>query len=80
MCSFNVIKLFQMYRAGIILIIIGILLIILPGIMIPVQENLVKVGPLGINQTRHDYFGWPNYIGIIVLLGGVVMILLNKKK
>ena len=69
-----------MYRAGIILIILGVLLIIVPGIIIPVQENLVKVGPLEINQTRHDYFGWPNYIGIIVLLGGVVMILVNKKK
>ena len=69
-----------MYRAGIILIIVGILLIIVPGIIIPVQENLVKVGPLEINQTRHDYFGWPNYIGIIVLLGGVVMILLKKRK
>ncbi len=77
---FQVTKKLIMSRAGIILIIVGVLLIIVPGFIVPVQENLVKLGPLEINQTKHDYFGWPNYIGIIVLLGGVVLVLLNKKK
>jgi len=69
-----------MKTAGWLLIAIGIIMIIFKGFSVPVEENVVDIGPIEINKTENKWFGWPTYAGGILAIVGVVMVATGKKK
>jgi uncharacterized membrane protein len=65
---------------GIILIIAGILMLIFRGFSYTKQEKVVDLGPLEINKKEKKNVGWPLYAGAIAVVGGVVILLADRKK
>jgi hypothetical protein len=69
-----------MKTLGIILIVLGIVMIIIRGISVPVQKNVVDVGPVKIDRTENKWIGWPSYAGAVLAAIGAVLIVSDKKR
>jgi hypothetical protein len=63
---------------GIILIVLGIVMIIVKGISVPVQKNVVDVGPIKIDKTENKWIGWPTYAGAVLAVIGTVLVVSDK--
>ncbi|MBE0651348.1 MAG: LPXTG cell wall anchor domain-containing protein [Bacteroidales bacterium] len=66
--------------AGIILAIIGILMIIYTGFRYVTTENVIDLGPLQMNMDKSHFVQWSPVIGVVLLVGGIIVIFINKKK
>jgi drug/metabolite transporter (DMT)-like permease len=69
-----------MKTAGWILIVIGIVMIFIRGFSVPVEKNVVDVGPIHVNKTENKWIGWPTYAGGILAVIGVVLVVADRKK
>ena len=69
-----------MKTAGWILIVIGIVMILIRGFTVPVEKNVVDVGPIEINKTENKWIGWPTYAGAVIAVTGVVLVVANRRK
>jgi drug/metabolite transporter (DMT)-like permease len=65
---------------GIILIVVGIIMIVLRGISVPTEKNIVDLGPVKINKTENKWIGWPTYAGAIVAIAGIVLVASNRSR
>ena len=65
---------------GIILIAVGILMLVLKGFNFTQEKKLVDIGPLEINTKEKKTLAWPTYAGVIALVAGVALVVLDKKK
>lgn len=65
---------------AIVLIVIGILMLVIPGINFTKKEKVVDVGPIEISKKENKTLTWPYYAGAIVTVTGVVLLLVNKRK
>ncbi len=65
---------------GIILIAAGILMLVFKGFNFTQEKKVLDVGPLEINKKENKTVAWPMYAGIIALVGGVALVILDKKK
>ncbi|HSZ35150.1 MAG TPA: hypothetical protein VK772_17675 [Puia sp.] len=68
-----------MKSLGIILIVIGILMMVIRGFVVPVEKNVVDVGPVKINKTENKWIGWPTYAGAVLVIVGVIVTLSGRK-
>jgi hypothetical protein len=68
-----------MRNIGFILIVLGIAMIIIRGISVPTEKNIVDIGPVKINKTENKWIGWPTYTGALVVVAGVLLIFSNRK-
>jgi hypothetical protein len=59
---------------GIVLIVLGIAMIIIKGISVPVQKNVVDIGPVKIDKTENKWIGWPTYAGAVLAVVGAVLV------
>ena len=64
---------------GMILSIIGIIMIIYTGFTYVTTEKVVDVGPIQINAKKHHPVQWSPIVGAVLLVGGILVILTNKK-
>lgn len=65
---------------GIGLMILGIVMLIWTGFSYTKKEKVVDLGPLEISADKEKQVNWPSYAGGILLVGGLVLILVDKKK
>ena len=65
---------------GIILTVIGIIMLIWTGFSYTETEKVVDVGPIEINAEKEKQVNWPTYTGGLLVIGGVVLILMDRKK
>jgi uncharacterized membrane protein len=63
---------------GFVLIIIGIAMIVIRGISVPTEKNIVDIGPVKIDKKENKWIGWPTYAGIAVMIAGAFVVLSNK--
>ncbi len=68
-----------MRNFGIILIVLGIAMIIIRGVSVPVEKNVVDLGPVKIDKKENKWIGWPTYAGAIVAVAGIALVFSNKK-
>ena len=73
-------KKLNMRTFAIVLIVIGILMLVIPGINFTKKEKVVDVGPIEISKKENKTLTWPYYAGAIVTVAGVVLLLVNKRK
>ncbi|MFI5162617.1 MAG: hypothetical protein ACHQHN_15165 [Sphingobacteriales bacterium] len=64
---------------GIILIIAGAATLIWSGFSYTKKEDVVNVGPIHVSADVKHHVVWPNYLGPILLVGGVVLVITSKK-
>jgi uncharacterized membrane protein YidH (DUF202 family) len=64
---------------GIVLSIIGIVMIIYTGFNYVTTEKVVDLGPIEINAEKNHPVQWSPIVGIALLVGGIVIVLIDKK-
>ncbi len=64
---------------GIVLIVIGIIMIAYTGFNFVTTEKVVDLGPIEINKEKSHPVQWSPIIGVVLLVGGAVLIVSDKK-
>ncbi|PPL03702.1 hypothetical protein [Parapedobacter indicus] len=65
---------------GIILIIIGIVMLVWTGFSFTREEKVVDIGALEISADKKEQVNWPPYVGGVILVAGVVLVLVPRRK
>lgn len=65
--------------SGMALLIIGIVMIAYTGFNFITTEKVVDLGPIEINKERNHSIQWPPIAGFVLIVGGVALLLLDKK-
>lgn len=65
---------------GIILIIIGIIMLLMPGIDFTTREKVIDAGPIQVTANKKNEIGWPSYAGGVVAAIGLVLVVVARKK
>lgn len=65
---------------GIVLIVIGIVMLIYTGFNYVTTEKVVDLGPIEINAQKNHTVKWPPIVGLVLVVGGIVIIALDRKK
>ena len=69
-----------MKKAGILIIIIGLVLTIFTAVTFFTKEKVVDLGTVEITRNKRHYLDWSPLVGIAVMgLGGVVLLVSSKK-
>ena len=69
-----------MKKAGIVIIIIGLLLTIITAFTFFTREKVVDIGNLEITANKRHHLKWSPLVGIAVMgVGGVVLLMSSKK-
>ncbi|OFY51527.1 MAG: hypothetical protein A2W85_01140 [Bacteroidetes bacterium GWF2_41_31] len=66
--------------SGIALVIIGIVMIAYTGFNYVTTEKVVDLGSIEINKEKNHFVQWPPILGVVLIIGGVVMLVVDKKK
>ena len=64
---------------GIVLAVIGIVMIVYTGFNFITTEKVVDLGPIKINQEKNHPVQWSPIVGVVLLVGGLVIIVRDKK-
>ena len=65
---------------GIVLIVIGIVMLIYTGFNYVTKEKVVDIGPIEINAEKNHTVKWPPIVGLVLIVGGIAVIALDRKK
>lgn len=65
---------------GISLIIIGLIMIAYTGFNYITTEKVVDLGAIEINKETSHPVQWSPIVGVVLLVGGIVVIAIDKKK
>ena len=69
-----------MKKAGIIIVILGLILTIFTAVTFFTREKVVDIGNLKITANKPHHLNWSPLIGIAVMGVGGVVILMSPKK
>lgn len=69
-----------MKNIGIILIVVGVIMMIYTGFNYVTTKKVVDLGVIEINQKTNHPVQWSPIIGGLLIVGGVVIMALDKKK
>jgi hypothetical protein len=69
-----------MKKAGLVVLVLGILLTLFTAITFFTREKVVDIGSLKITANKPHHLSWSPLIGIAVMGAGGVMIFLGSKK
>ncbi len=65
---------------GIILIAIGIISLAYQGISYKTRERVVDIGPVEVTSEKTKTIPLPPILGAVALAGGVVLLIVDRKK
>lgn len=65
---------------GIVLIVLGVLMLVYTGFNYSTKEKVVDLGSIEINANKTHSIQWPPVVGIVLIVGGIVIMVLDKKK
>lgn len=66
--------------AAIILIVIGIMAFAYQGITYTTKDKVIDIGPIEMTAENTKTFPLPPIVGAIALVGGIVLLVVGKKK
>lgn len=69
----------QTKSLGIVLVIIGIIMIVYTGFNYVTTEKVVDLGPIQINAEKKHPVQWSPIVGAVLLVGGVILLVIDKK-
>ena len=65
---------------GIVIVVIGIAMMVYTGFNFVTTEKVVEIGTIKISQEKNHPMQWSPIVGIVLLVGGLVIIVRDKKK
>ncbi len=65
---------------GIVLAIIGILMMIYTGFSYVTTEKVIDLGPMQMSMEKENPVQWSPIVGVILLVGGIVIVAMDRKK
>lgn len=65
---------------GLILVVIGVAMLIWSGFTYTKREKVIDAGPVQVTADRQKNVNWPPYAGGVVLIAGVVVLVVGRKK
>lgn len=65
---------------GIVLIVIGIVMLTYTGFNYVTTEKVVDIGPIEINAQKNHTVKWPPIVGLVLIVGGITIIALDRKR
>lgn len=65
---------------GIILAIVGLAMLVFNGFNYTKKEKVVDIGPVEISADKQESVSWPTYAGVIVLIAGIGLVIMDAKK
>jgi hypothetical protein len=65
---------------AIVTIIIGAIMIFYTGFNYVTTKKVVDIGPIEINQQQSHPVQWSPIVGVILVIGGVLLVVQDKKK
>lgn len=65
---------------GIVIAIIGILMIIYTGFNYVTTEKVIDLGPMEMSMEKNHPVQWSPIVGVVLLIGGIVLVAIDKKK
>jgi len=65
---------------GISLIVIGIFMMIYTGFKYVTTDKVVDLGSVKIEKEKDHFIQWSPIVGIVLIIGGVVITLRDKKE
>ena len=64
---------------GIVLIVLGVLALAYQGFTYTTQKKEVDIGSLQVNKKEHHEVDFPPLLGALALVGGVAVLLVNRR-
>lgn len=65
---------------GIAVLIIGIIMVFYTGFNYVTEKKVVDIGPIEINKTENHPVQWSPILGVVLIVGGAILIIADKKK
>ncbi|MFN3996227.1 hypothetical protein [Algoriphagus sp.] len=65
---------------GIVLIVVGLIMLFVPGFDFITREKVIDAGPIQVTADKKNEIGWPTYAGGVVAAIGLVLVITAKKK
>ncbi|HVD99472.1 MAG TPA: hypothetical protein VNB90_14790 [Cytophagaceae bacterium] len=69
-----------MKTLGITLIVLGLIAMIYTGFTYTTKEKVVDLGPIDINKEKKHTVYWPPVAGLVLLIAGGLVMIVDKKK
>ncbi len=69
-----------MKKAGVILLVVGLLFTIFTGFKYFTREKVVDVGSLKISASMPHHVNWSPYLGVGIMIAGGIVFLIGYKK
>jgi hypothetical protein len=69
-----------MKKAGIVIVIAGLLITIFTGFKFVTKEKVVDIGSLEISRDKNHFLNWSPLLGVAVMVFGGVVYLYGAKK
>jgi uncharacterized membrane protein YidH (DUF202 family) len=69
-----------MKKAGIFIVILGLILTIFTAVTYFTREKVVDIGSLKITANKPHHLSWSPLIGIAVMVAGGVVVIMSPKK
>jgi len=66
--------------AGIVLVVLGIAALVVNVVPIHRQEQVAKIGSLTVNADKETDYVIPNYVGIVAIVAGVVLVVVGTRR
>jgi uncharacterized membrane protein YidH (DUF202 family) len=64
---------------GIVLLVIGLIMIVYTGFNYVTTETVVDAGPIQIEAKKNNFLKFSPIIGIVLVVGGLIVMLSDKK-
>ena len=65
---------------GIVLVVLGILALVYGGFSYNKNRTVLELGSISVTATEHKTFPVPAVVGVIVLVGGVALLVVDKRR
>jgi uncharacterized membrane protein YdcZ (DUF606 family) len=69
-----------MRTLGIVLIVVGIIALVYTGFSFTTKEKVAEIGPIDINKKEKHTMNWSPIAGIVLLIGGIALLMVDKRK
>ena len=70
----------QTKTLGIVIVILGVIMMIYTGFNYVTTKQVVDLGAIKINKETDHPIQWSPIVGVVLLVGGIVVIVADKKR